>query len=275
MKSLEWLSRPHLRQPTAILAFTGWGDAGESSTDAARHLVASYQAETVARFESDPYFDFQVNRPIVALDEAGVRSIAWPTTELLVVRLDDLDLVVVLGEEPNYRWKKFVTELGDALTELGVKTAVTIGAFVGQVAHTLPVPIVGSSTSGRVVTQHGLLPSRYEGPTGIVGVLNQALEARGIETVSLWAAVPHYLSNQAYPPGVEALLRKSADVIGVNFDTSELERQSSEFRATVDAAVDESDELADYVRQLETDAMDSEDPAEDLVQEIEQYLRDT
>ncbi|CAN5898781.1 hypothetical protein BH23ACT5_BH23ACT5_10400 [soil metagenome] len=106
-------------------------------------------------------------------------------------------------------------------------------------------------------------------------MLNQALEARGIETISLWAAVPHYLSNQAYPPGVEALLRKAAEVIGVSLDTDDLQRRSTEFRATVDAAVDESDELADYVRQLETDAMESDDPAEDLVQEIERYLRET
>lgn len=275
MTSLEWLSRPPLRDPVAVLAFSGWGDAGESSTDAARHLVAAHEAETIARFESDPYFDFQVNRPVVSLDEAGVRSISWPTTELLVVHADERDLVIVLGEEPNYRWKKFVAELAEALADLGVGTAVTVGAFVGQVAHTLPVPVVGSASSGGVVTGLGLLPSRYEGPTGIVGVLNQVLETRGIETVSLWAAVPHYLSNQSYPPGAEALVRKAAQILELSLDTTDLQAKSAEFRASVDAAVDESEELTDYVRQLESEATDGDDPAENLVEEIERYLRET
>lgn len=275
MTSLEWLSHPTLRDPVAILAFTGWGDAGEASSEAARHLVASFEAETIARFEPDTFFDFQVNRPVVSLDEAGVRSIQWPTTELLVVRLPERDLVVVLGEEPNYNWKLFVDDLAQALEGLGIRSAVTMGAFIGQVAHTVPVPIVGSSSDGGVVSAHGLLPSRYEGPTGIVGVLNQVLDQRGIDTVSLWAAVPHYLSNQSYPPGTEALVRKAADVLGVDIDMSELRRDTRAFRVNVDAAVDESDELTDYIRELETTGMDEpEESAEELVDEIERYLRD-
>lgn len=275
MPAFEWLSHPTLRQPIALLAFSGWGDAGESSTDAARFLVAEFEAETVGRFDSDSFFDFQVSRPVVSLDETGVRSISWPTTELLVVRLPERDIVVVLGEEPNYNWKRFVTELADVLVELGVDTAVTLGAFIGQVPHTMPVPVVGSSSSVQMIAAHGLLPSRYEGPTGIVGVLTQTLSHRGLDTVSLWAAVPHYLSNQAYPPGVEALLRKASEMVGLPIDVSKLETRSVDFRANVDAAVDESDELADYVRQLETDGMEDGDGGEDLVEEIERYLRDS
>jgi hypothetical protein len=275
MPILEWLKRPTLREPVALLAFSGWGDAGESSTDAARFLVASYDAETIGRFDSDSFFDFQVNRPVVSLDESGVRSITWPTTEILVVRLDERDMVVVLGEEPNYNWKSFVAELGDALVSLGVKTAVTLGAFAGQVAHTVPVPVVGSASSSGTITAHGLLPSRYVGPTGIVGVLNQTLTSRQIQVISLWAAVPHYLSNQAYPPGVEALLRKAAEIVGFTLETDDLTERSDEFRSNVDAAVHESDELADYVHQLETEGMEEGEDGEDLVEEIERYLRDT
>ncbi|HJR93615.1 MAG TPA: PAC2 family protein [Acidimicrobiia bacterium] len=275
MGSFEWLSRPKLHEPLAVLAFSGWGDAGESSTDAARHLIAEFEAETVGRFDSDPFFDFQVTRPVVSLDASGVRSISWPTTELLALRLPARDLVVVLGEEPNYNWKRFVGELTEALAELGVTTAVTLGAFVGQVAHTVPVPVVGSSSSSRMVATHGLLPSRYEGPTGIVGVLTQALANRGVDTISLWAAVPHYLSNQAYPPGVEALLRKAAEMADVDLDMTKLKMRSTHFRANVDAAVHESDELAEYVRQLEAEGMEEEGPGEDLVEEIERYLRDS
>ncbi len=275
MPILEWLKRPTLREPVALLAFSGWGDAGESSTDAARFLVASYDAETIGRFDSDSFFDFQVNRPVVSLDESGVRSITWPTTEILVVRLEDRDIVVVLGEEPNYNWKGFVAELGDALVGLGVKTAVTLGAFAGQVAHTVPVPVVGSASSSGTITAHGLLPSRYVGPTGIVGVLNQTLTSRQIQVISLWAAVPHYLSNQAYPPGVEALLRKAAEIVGFTLEMDDLTERSDEFRSNVDAAVYESDELADYVHQLETEGMEDEDDGDELVEEIERYFRGT
>lgn len=274
MTTFEWVSRPQLRKPIALLAFSGWGDAGESSSDAARYLIAEHEAETVGRFEPDPFFDFQVNRPVVSLDDAGVRSISWPTTEVLVVRLTQRDVVVVLGEEPNYNWKRFVNELSTALVELGVDIAVTLGAFVGQVAHTLPVPVIGSSSSTGMIAAHGLLPSRYEGPTGIVGVINHALANHHIETVSLWAAVPHYLSNQSYPPGVEALISKASEILRLELDVSPLQRRTAEFRASIDAAVVESEELSEYVRELETEGMGTGEPGDDLVEEIERYLRD-
>lgn len=274
MTTFEWLSRPQLRSPIAVLAFSGWGDAGESSSDAARYLIAEHEAETIGRFEPDQFFDFQVNRPVVSLDDSGVRSISWPTTELLVVRLPERDVVVVMGEEPNYNWKRFVNELSTALVELGVDTAITLGAFVGEVAHTLPVPVIGSSSSSGMVAAHGLLPSRYEGPTGIVGVINQALSNHRIETVSLWAAVPHYLSNQTYPPGVEALISKACEIIGLTVDVTPLEQRTAEFRTSIDAAVVESEELAEYVRDLESEGLVAGDPGDDLVEEIERYLRD-
>lgn len=275
MSSFDWIIRPRLRNPIAILAFSGWGDAGDSSSDAARFLVAGAEAETIGRFDSDPFFDFQVNRPVVSLDEDGVRSISWPTTELMVVHLPERDLLVVIGDEPNYNWKRFVSELCSALVELEVTQAVTLGAFIGQVPHTLPVPVVGSSSSAGMIASHGLLPSRYEGPTGIVGVITQSLANHQIDTVSLWAAVPHYLSNQSYPPGVEALVRKINEIVGLAIDLRPLEERSAEFRNSIDAALDESDELADYVRQLESEGLESEDPGEELVEEIERYLRDT
>jgi proteasome assembly chaperone (PAC2) family protein len=275
MSSFDWIIRPRLRNPIAVLAFSGWGDAGDSSSDAARFLVAGAEAETIGRFDSDPFFDFQVNRPVVSLDEDGVRSISWPTTELMVVHLPERDVLVVIGDEPNYNWKRFVNELCSALVELEVTQAVTLGAFIGQVPHTLPVPVVGSSSSAGMIASHGLLPSRYEGPTGIVGVITQSLANHRIDTVSLWAAVPHYLSNQTYPPGVEALVRKINEIVGLAIDLRPLEERSAEFRTSIDAALDESDELADYVRQLESEGLESEDPGEELVEEIERYLRDT
>lgn len=275
MSSFDWIIRPRLRNPIAVLAFSGWGDAGDSSSDAARFLVAGAEAETIGRFDSDPFFDFQVTRPVVSLDEDGVGSISWPTTELVVVHLPERDVLVVIGDEPNYNWKRFVNELCSALGELEVTQAVTLGAFIGQVPHTLPVPVVGSSSSAGMIASHGLLPSSYEGPTGIVGVITQSLPNHQIDAVSLWAAVPHYLSNQSYPPGVEALVRRVNEIVGLAIDLRPLEERSAEFRNSIDAALDESDELADYVRQLESEGLESEDPGEELVEEIERYLRDT
>lgn len=270
MTYFEWVSRPELRDPVAIIAFSGWGDAGDASSDAARFLLSEDEAREIGHFDPDPFFDFQVNRPVVSLDDDGVRSITWPTIELTAVRMTERDLVIVIGDEPNYNWKRFVSELCEVLAELGVETAIAMGAFAGQVAHTIPVPVIGSSASARLVAQYGLLPSRYEGPTGIVGVLTDALGKAGIDTISLWAAVPHYLANQTYPPGVEALVRKAAEIAGLTVDVSRLQGRSAAFRRRIEAALDESDELADYVRELEAEGLEGED----LVDEIERYLRD-
>jgi hypothetical protein len=152
-----------------------------------------------------------------------------------------------------------------------VTRAVTLGAFIGQVAHTLPVPLIGSATRPDTLAIHGLLPSGYEGPTGIVGVLNHALGGAGIEVVSVWAAVPHYLSNQEYPPATEALAEKASELLGVSLDIGDLVAARRQFLSTVDSAIEGNTELEEYVARLEQDAA-TEDP-EELVEEIERFLR--
>lgn len=275
MSSLTWLARPVLDNPVALIAFEGWGDAGDSASLAAEIFVESLDSELIAFFDPDEHYDFQVRRPMVDLDEEGVRSISWPENEIHVVRGGGHDLVVVLGEEPNYKWKSFTSELIEALQTLGVARVVTLGAFIGQVAHTLPVPLIGSSTRPDALTLHGLLPSGYQGPTGIVGVLNQALGNSGIEVISVWAAVPHYLSNQNYPPAVEALTIKASELIGVAVDIGELASKSRQFRDTVDEAIESNTELRQYVEQLEQDAQDDDETEVfRLVEEIEDFLKD-
>ena len=274
MSSLEWLDRPVLNDPVALVAFDGWGDAGESASSAAARFVDVLDSDLIATVEPDEHYDFQVRRPNVYLDESGIRRIDWPENEIHVIRGAERDLVVMLGEEPNYRWKVFTREVVDAFTALGVSKAITIGAFIGQVPHTLPVPLIGSSTRPDSLSLHGLLPSSYEGPTGIVGVLNQALDSAGIDVISVWAAVPHYLSNQDYPPAVEALVLKVSELTGITVDIGDLATKTRQFRDTVDEAIESNEELQLYVERLEQDAQDEEISAERLVDEIEDFLKD-
>jgi hypothetical protein len=177
----------------------------------------------------------------------------------------------MLGEEPHYRWKAFTNDVIEVMRVAGVSRAVTMGAFIGQVAHTLPVPLVGSANRPDDLTIHGLLPSGYEGPTGILGVLNQALGNAGIDAISVWAAVPHYLSNQEYPPAAEALAVKASELVGVTLDIGDLATASRQFLSTVDAAIEGNTELEEYVERLEQEADD--DRGDRLVEEIEKYLR--
>jgi hypothetical protein len=273
MSSLQWLDRPILQDPVALLAFEGWGDAGESASQAGAEFLKHRDAQLVAVMESDEHFDFQVRRPVVEVDATGIRSISWPRNDIYTVRSVERDLIVVLGEEPHYRWKGFTTELVEALKTLGVTRAVTMGAFIGQVAHTLPVPLVGSATRPDTLAIHGLLPSGYEGPTGIVGVLNHALDNVGIDVISVWAAVPHYLSNQEYPPAAEALAVKAAELAGFSLDISELTSASRQFLSTVDSAIEGNEQLEEYVGRLEQEAEDTR--GDQLLEEIEKFLRET
>jgi hypothetical protein len=274
MASLQWLDTPVLRDPVALLAFEGWGDAGESASQAVETFLVDVDSELIAVIDPDEHFDFQVRRPVVELNAEGIRGISWPRNEFHAVRGLERDLVVIIGEEPHYRWKVFTHDLVDALSKLGVTRAVTLGAFIGQVAHTLPVPLVGSSTRPDTLSLHGLLPSGYEGPTGIVGVLNHALGNAGIDVISVWAAVPHYLSNQEYPPATEALAVKAAELLQVTLDIGDLTLASRQFLSTVEDALDGNDELQAYVEQLEEEADSGIERSDRLVEEIENFLRD-
>lgn len=279
MDRVIWSQQPERRPRAAIVAFGGWGDAGEASTGAVDHLIATLPARLVARIASDEYFDFTVRRPEVEIVGGGTRRLIWPDTRILGMATPpgERELVVVRGDEPHLRWRQFADDLVSSLEALGVEQVVSLGAFIGQVPHTLPVPLVGSSPDSAFLTDHQLFASGYEGPTGIVGVLGQALSDRGLPALSVWAAVPHYLSNQSYSPGALALLDKALEILAIPADTSLLRSEALDFRANVDAAVADSDELSDYVRDLEDSAEDEIDITPDsgsrLVEEIERFLR--
>jgi proteasome assembly chaperone (PAC2) family protein len=278
MDSVIWEERPVLRNPVALVAFEGWGDAGGASSMAVDHLVDLLAGFRFARIDADEFFDFQVRRPHVEIGDGGARQIDWPDISLyaLTVPGADRDIVVLTGDEPSTRWKRFCREVGQVFAAVGVSEVVTMGAFIGQVPHTLPVPLIGVASSPDLLEEHQLFPSEYEGPTGIIGVLNQALSEQAFSVVSVWAAVPHYLSNQEYPPGGLALLDKALEIFEITLDTSDLMVDAVDFRDQVDQAVQDSD-LKEYIDGLEAESLTGDedvDPAERLVEEIEKFLND-
>ena len=284
MDPIRRLHRPVLRRPRALVAFEGWNDASDAASGAAAYVIGQYDAEPFAVLEPEEFFDFQTHRPEVEVDDGGTRSLTWPSTRFFAVNLPDRDhdLVVVLGEEPNLRWKTFCRHIAEVFAENAVEEAVLLGAFICQVPHTVPVPVVGVATEPALVKSLGLLRSRYEGPTGIVGVLLEAMREEGIPTVSLWGAVPHYLSANPNPKAMLALLDKAATILDVPVDATELSQVAGEFESRVDAAVEQSEDLGQYIARLEKEAETedlfgsqlNEGDAGQLVQEVEEFLRE-
>jgi proteasome assembly chaperone (PAC2) family protein len=278
MDHVRRLSRPALHTPRALLAWEGWNDGCQAASGSAAFLLAQLDApEPFAVIEPEEFYDFTVRRPQVRVDDGGTRRLTWPTTNAYMVPSGSNDLIVVTGEEPNLRWKTYARTLAGLLAESDVEMVVTLGAFIGQVAHTLPVPIIGVATDPALVERHGLLTSRYEGPTGIVGVMLEACREVGIPALSLWAAVPHYLAANPNPKAMSALLRTARRVLEVDLDLEEMDRMAADFETRVDEAMADNAEFVGYVRRLEEegDAASAIDPARSaqMIDEIEDFLR--
>ena len=281
MDAIRRFSKPILRRPRAVVSFEGWNDACEAASGAAEYLLElSGVTEPFAVIDPEEFYDFQVRRPTVSIGDGGTRSLTWPATRFFAVERagEERDLVIVLGEEPSFRWKTYARLLTQVLTEVDVEGAILLGAFVGQVAHTRPVPIVGASTNPELVERYGLVGSTYEGPTGIVGVLQEACREVGLPAVSLWAAAPHYLAANANPKATLALTMKTAEILGLDIDVSELEATADDFEERVTEAMQSSGDLAEYVAGLEEEGWEPitvVDTAvtESLVDEIESFLR--
>lgn len=279
MDHVHRTSRPQLRRPRGILAWEGWNDACDAASGAVAYILGQRDdPEPFAWIEPEEFYDFQVRRPFVEVDEGGTRKLSWPLTSAFAVETNTAhDLVITLGEEPNLRWKTYTRSVARLLAESDVEMIVTLGAFIGQVAHTIPVPIIGVATDPALVEQYGLRTSHYEGPTGIVGVMLEACREIGIPAVSLWAAVPHYLAANPNPTAMLALLAKTQEVLEVDLDTTELAAAASEFQAKVDEAMAENKDFTVYVQRLEKQSADisSIDPSGsiELITEIEDFLK--
>lgn len=279
MDAVHRFSKPSLRRPRAILAFEGWNDAADAASGSVNHLVDRLSLpEPFAAIDPEEFYDFQAHRPRVAVDDGGTRSLTWPTTRFYGARLPDQDhdLLLVVGEEPSFRWKTYSRHITQVLVENDVELAVVLGAFIGQVSHTVPVPVVGVATDPAMVDRLGLLTSSYEGPTGIVGVLLEACREVGLPTLSLWAATPHYLAANPNPKAMLALTRAAGEALEVDLDLSRLTGLAADFVDKVNNALEKSGELKEYVAELETSGPEGIDPeaGQELLTEIEDFLRD-
>jgi len=268
---------PPLEHAVLVAAFEGWNDAADAASGVIAHLIEAFDGRPIAEFDPEDYYDFQVNRPTVNVGERGIRSITWPTTRVYLARTPaGQDLVLVRGIEPSMRWRSFVSELVGLAFELDVETVVTLGALLADTPHTRPVPITGSASTPGLAQTLSLEPSRYEGPSGIVGVLTDATTRAGLETVSYWAAVPHYVAHPPCPKATLALLRELEDVLDVAVPKGDLDDESLAWQRGVDELAEEDDEVAEYVRGLE-EARDTaalpEASGDAIAREFERYLR--
>jgi len=277
-----WLNdQPELRDPILIAAFEGWNDAGDAASLAAGHIADRLDATPLAEIDPELFYDFNTTRPLVQLDDNNQRSVIWPTNQLRAARVPGAssDVIVLVGLEPQLRWRTFCEQLTSIATQLGVSKIITLGALLADVPHTRPVEIYGATEDPALMAQLDLTQSSYEGPTGIVGVLATACRTAGFATASFWAAVPSYVPGAPSPKAGLALVHRLCEVLGTSVYVTDLEIASATYERQVNELVAEDEETAEYVTDLEErwDANEDHDLNDDpelLVAEVEEFLRD-
>jgi hypothetical protein len=274
----EFDGLPVLRSPVAIAAFEGWNDAADASTAAVEHLEQVWNARPITELDPEEYYDFQVNRPTVTLADGETRRIEWPTTRFSVATPEgsDRDVVLIRGIEPSMRWRTFCEAVLEVCHSLEVSRVVLLGALLADVPYSRPLPVSGSASDRATAEKYGLTATRYEGPTGIVGVLHEACLHADIETLSFWVHVPHYANNPPCPKATLALLHKVEDAADLPVPVADLAEEAGEWEERLKAAADSDAELAEYVRELEERSGDEGiQPlsGDEIAQEFEKYLR--
>jgi len=276
---------PLLRDPVMIIAFTGWNDAAEGASGALEHLLSAWREkdddvvpQLIADVEAEEFYDFQVNRPKVSIDDSSIRSITWPGTQVFGLAIPSMkrDLVIVTGVEPSMRWKRFTSDLLDLADDLEVSLVVTLGSLLADSPHTRPITVTGTASHPNIADRLGVSISKYEGPTGILGIIQDGCMRRGIDAISLWASVPHYASNSPSPKASLALINSLEDFLDISIPLGSLQIDSDEWEKSVDELAAEDNDVADYVKALEEskDAAELPDVSGDLIaKEFERYLR--
>jgi len=283
-----------LRRPIIIMAFSGWNDAAESATTAARYLSQLWSSRPFASIEPEEFYHFGLSRPYVRFKPGSrqEREIVWPATEFSVAQPSQLerDIVVGIAIEPHLKWRSYCAAVLELARRSRASLVLTLGALLAEVAHTKPVRLVGSSYDPELSARLGLRPTRYEGPTGIVGVLNTLCREASVPTASLWANVPHYVSGIANPRAALALVARVLSLLNTEADLTDLREAAEQFDQNLSSIVTQNTKIAEYVRKLERKGVDDDDdeppapaeaaeikdelpPSADLVAEIEQFLR--
>ena len=276
---------PLLREPVMVIAFSGWNDAAEAASGAVEHLLSGWRdknddviPELIANVESEDFYDFQVNRPVVTIDDSEIRSITWPSTSVFGMAIPsmDRDLVIVTGVEPSMKWKSFTSDLLDLADDLEVSLIVSLGSLLADTPHTRPITVTATGSHPSIANRLGVSVSKYEGLTGILGIIQDGCMRRGIDAISLWAAVPHYASNAPSPKATLALINTLEEFLNIKIPLSDLPDKSDAWEREVnDLAADDS-EIADYVKALEESKDAAELPevsGDTIAKEFERYLR--
>jgi proteasome assembly chaperone (PAC2) family protein len=281
--SLRWEGDlPNLRSPIMVCAFRGWNDAAAAASTALAAIGNSLDSQVVAAIDPEDYFDFQSTRPTVTMSGGKTRRIEWPENNLIAVKVPGAprDLVLLDGTEPNLRWRTFSETVVTAAEALGVELVITMGSLIAEVSHTLPVPITGLASSPELVDELDLERSNYEGPTGIVGVVHDLCDQTGIDSASLWAAVPHYVAAVPNPKAALALLRRLEGMTEIAVEASELEEETTDYEEQIDRAVAANAEIGELVERIEAEQVDMlADEADDLpsadsiAREFQKFLR--
>jgi proteasome assembly chaperone (PAC2) family protein len=282
MDPLTWKGDlPHLRSPVMVCAFRGWNDAAAAASTALATIGEALDAEPIAAIDPEEFFDFQSTRPNVVLEDGETRRIEWPANDFAFCRVPsaDRDLVLLDGTEPNLRWRTFSEAVATAADALGVEFVVTLGALIAEVAHTLPVPITGLASGSGLVGELELERSNYEGPTGIVGIVHDVCGRTGIDSASLWAAVPHYVAAVPNPKAALALLRRLEGITGIAVEAGDLEEETTDYERQIARAVAANPEIEDLVTRIEAEQVDMIDEGDELpsadsiAQEFQRFLR--
>lgn len=275
MSALEWELKPELNKPILIAAFAGWNDAGEAATTTLSYLNDLWRARTFASIDAEDFFDFTSTRPIVTLEDGITRRIDWPLNIFSATSVPGRgrDIILLDGVEPQLKWKTFSAAIVECAQALDTSMVITLGALLADIPHTRPAPVTGTTTSPALLDRSGLEVSRYQGPTGITGVLHDACAGAGIDSASLWAAVPHYVGQTPSPKAALALGQRTVSLLDIPLDFTELEIAAASYERQVTEVVDGDEDMAAYVAQLEENADESRLHSDNLVAEAERFLR--
>jgi predicted ATP-grasp superfamily ATP-dependent carboligase len=285
MTDVIWRERPKLRAPVMVCAFKGWNDAGEAASAALSYIRGSFDAQEVGEIDPEEFYDFTAVRPTVRLTEGSVREIEWPENSFSVAKVAgaDGDLVLLHGVEPSLRWRRFTEDVISIARALDVRMVITLGALLADVPHSRPVAVTGITSNEALVEELGFEPPSYEGPTGIVGVIQRACADEGVPAVSLWASVPHYVAASPNPKVALALVRAFEGAAGVAVDGGELEEAAEDYERQVTAAVASDPEVKAFVERLENamDEVQAENPpdegslpsADTIARDFQRFLR--